>query len=67
VIVARRFGEDGFASFAKVLHRLGVLSYSELLDALAFHGALLRTALPLDAGDGVPEELLDWLREDLES
>ena len=56
VIVARRVGEEGFLTYVKALHRLGVLQHPELLNWLALHGHVLRaTEPPLDAGDGLPD------------
>jgi hypothetical protein len=64
VIVARHLGEAGFAFYAKAVHRLGVLSYSELLDWLQLHGGVLRASgPPLDDGETFDEEAFSGLRE----
>jgi hypothetical protein len=57
-LVAHRLGEEGFVTFAKGLHRLGVVDHGELVSLLAFHGALLRLAEPLDGGERRDEEAL---------
>ena len=60
---ARGVGEPGFTAYVKQLQRHGVLSREEVRGFLALHGAVLRSSgLPLDRGDGVPDELLDRLR-----
>ena len=46
MIVAAEIGTAGFVSFVKALHRLRVVPYSELLDLLEFHGAVIRATKP---------------------
>jgi hypothetical protein len=67
VIAVARVGEPGFARFCRELERLGVLAPEERLAWIRLHGSVLRGCLvPLDVGHGVPEELLERLREELE-
>ncbi len=65
-LVARGVGELGFVEFAKACHRLEVIDQAELLGWLGLHGAVMRWASrPLDEGDGIPDDGVKALLEEL--
>jgi hypothetical protein len=59
-------GQPGFVGFLHGLAELGVIDREELRAWLRLHGSVVRRpGPPLDAGDGIPDELLDRLQEEL--
>jgi hypothetical protein len=66
-LVAAPIGSPGFVSFARDLHRLGVLDHDELLGWLRLHGSLIRATEPALADeDEIDEDALLALRLEFE-
>jgi hypothetical protein len=65
-IRAARLGDPGFVSFVLRLHVEDVLDHNELIAWLHLHGAVMRATLPpLDTGEGIPEDALRTLQEEI--